>query len=70
MVNSFCTTEAKIADLDLPAFSTENRDMVTVAMTSLKNTREEALARAAKPSKKLSMKMIGIADILLIISYE
>jgi len=44
--------------------------MVTVAMTSLKNTREEALARAAKPSKKLSMKMIGIADILLIISYE
>lgn len=44
----------KIGDLDFPSFSTEDREMVTETLNSLKNTLDEALARAAKRSKVLA----------------
>jgi hypothetical protein len=47
-------TDFLIMKLSLPSFSTEDREMVTEALTSLKNTLDEALARAAKPSKMLA----------------
>jgi len=54
LVNNICAMECKIADLDFPAFSTEDRDMVTVALTSLKNTLEEILDRATNQSNQLT----------------
>ncbi len=44
----------KIGDLDFPSFSTEDREMVTEALTSLKNTLDEALDRAAQGSQMLA----------------
>ena len=44
----------KIGDLDFPSFSTEDREMVTEALTPLKNTLDEALARAAQGSQMLA----------------
>jgi hypothetical protein len=44
----------KIGDLDFPSFSTEDREMVTEALTSFKNTLEEALDRAAQGCQMLA----------------
>jgi len=44
----------KIDDLDFPSFSTEDREMVTETLTSLKNTLDEALDRAAQGGKVLA----------------
>ncbi|MFA4920461.1 MAG: hypothetical protein WC581_14640 [Thermodesulfovibrionales bacterium] len=44
----------KIAAMDLPEFSTEDRDMIMETLTSLKNTLEEALAGASNPGKNLA----------------
>ncbi|MBU2054853.1 MAG: hypothetical protein KKC25_07725 [Proteobacteria bacterium] len=44
----------KIGELDFPSFSTEDREMVTEALTSLKNTLDEALDRAAQRGKVLA----------------
>ena len=44
----------KIGDLDFPSFSTEDREMVTETLNSLKNTLDEALTRAAQRSKILA----------------
>jgi hypothetical protein len=44
----------KIGDLDFPSFSTEDREMVTEALNSLKNTLVEALDRAAQGSQMLA----------------
>ena len=49
-VNNFGATQMKIAALDLQAFSTEDRDMITETLTSLKNSLEETLAGATNPS--------------------
>jgi len=49
--------QSKIGNLDFPSLSTEDRAMVTETLTSLKNTLDEALARAAtKKSKALARK--------------
>jgi len=50
LVNNFGATQMKIAALDLQAFSTEDRDMITETLTSLKNSLEETLAGATNPS--------------------
>ena len=44
----------KIGDLDFPSFSTGDREMVTETLTSLKNTLDEALDRAAQGSQMLA----------------
>ena len=44
----------KIGDLDFPSFSTEDREMVTETLNSLKNTLDEALDRAAHGGKVLA----------------
>jgi hypothetical protein len=44
----------RIAALDLQEFSTEDRDMITETLTSLKNTLEEALAGATNPINNLA----------------
>jgi len=53
-VNQIGTMQNKIADLDFPSLSTEEREMVTETLTSLKNIVDKALARAAKKSKVLA----------------
>ena len=54
MVNNFGAKQMKIAALDLPESSTEDRDMIMETLTSLKNTLAEALAGALNPSKNLA----------------
>jgi ParB family chromosome partitioning protein len=54
LVNNFGATQMKIAALDLPEFSTEDRDMIMETLTSLKNTLEEVLAAATNPSQNLA----------------
>ena len=54
LVSIFGATQMKIAALNLPEFSTEDRDMIMETLTSLKNTLEEALAGATNPSKNLA----------------
>jgi hypothetical protein len=54
VANQIGAMQNKIGDLDFPSFSMEDREMVTEALTSLKSTLDEALDRAAKPSKKLA----------------
>jgi ParB family chromosome partitioning protein len=44
----------RIGDLDLPSFSTEDREMVTEALTSLKSTLEDALSAANNPSRNVA----------------
>jgi hypothetical protein len=44
----------KIGDLDFPSFSTEDREIVTETLTSLKNTLDEALDQAAQGGKVLA----------------
>jgi ParB family chromosome partitioning protein len=44
----------KIGNLDFPSFSTGDREMVTETLTSLKNTLDEALDRAAQGGKVLA----------------
>jgi hypothetical protein len=44
----------KIAALDLPSFSTEDRNMIMETLTSLKNTLEEVFAAATNPSQNLA----------------
>jgi ParB family chromosome partitioning protein len=44
----------KIGDLDFPAFSTEDREMVRESLTSLKGTLDEALDRVAESGKRVA----------------
>lgn len=44
----------KIGDMNFPSFSTEDRAMVTETLTSLNNTLDEALVRAAQVGKVLA----------------
>jgi len=46
--------DRRIADLNFPSFSTEDRAMVVETLTALKGTLVEALGRAAKRSTKLA----------------
>ena len=52
IVNSIGIMAAKIGDLEFPDFSAEDRAMVIDAMTSLKDTLDEAIPRAMKNKKK------------------
>jgi hypothetical protein len=54
LVNNFGATQMKIAALDLPAFSTEDRDMIMETLTSLKNTLEEVIDGASNPINNLA----------------
>ncbi|MCX5818802.1 MAG: hypothetical protein NT047_02655 [Deltaproteobacteria bacterium] len=44
----------KLGDQDFPSISTGDRKMVTEALTSLKNTLDETLDRAAQGGKVLA----------------
>jgi ParB family transcriptional regulator, chromosome partitioning protein len=44
----------KIGDLDFPSFSTEDREMVREALTSLKGSLDEALDRVAETGKRIA----------------
>jgi hypothetical protein len=48
--NQISALQNTISDLDFPSLSTEDREMVTETLTSLKNIVDEALVRAAKKS--------------------
>lgn len=52
IANSIGTMASKIGDLEFPDFSAEDRAMVIDAMTSLKDTLDEAIPRAVKNQKK------------------
>jgi len=54
LVSTLGAVDRRIADLDFPSFSTEDRAMVVETLTALKGTLVEALARAAKRSTKLA----------------
>ncbi|MCX5821325.1 MAG: ParB/RepB/Spo0J family partition protein [Deltaproteobacteria bacterium] len=54
LANNLGATQMKIAALNLQEFSTEDRDMIMETLTSMKNTLEEAIAAATKPSKNLA----------------
>ena len=54
LIDNIDATGLKIAALDLQEFSKADRDMLTESLTSLKNTLEEALARASNPNKNLA----------------
>jgi ParB family chromosome partitioning protein len=53
-VNQLGTIQNKIADMDFPSLSTEDREVVTETLTTLKNIVDEALTRAAQRSKVLA----------------
>ena len=63
LVNNFGATQMKIAALDLPEFSTEDRDMIMETLTSLKNTLRGGHRRGDKSEPKLGMKMIGLVGV-------
>lgn len=44
----------KIGDLDFPAFSTQDREMVRESLTSLKGALDEALDRLAETGKRIA----------------
>jgi hypothetical protein len=46
--------QTKIGDLDFPALSTGEREMVLEVLTSLKGTVDEVLGRAAKSGKRVA----------------
>ena len=52
VVNSIAMMANKIGDLEFPNFSAEDRAMLIEAMTSMKDTLEEAIPRAVKNKKK------------------
>jgi len=52
VVNSIAMMASKIGDLEFPDFFAEDRAMVIDAMTSLKDTLDEAIPRAVKNKKK------------------
>ena len=52
VVNSIGIMAAKIGDLEFPDFSKEDRAVIIDAMTSLKDTLDEAIPRAVKNKKK------------------
>jgi hypothetical protein len=52
IVNSIGIMSAKIGDMEFLDFSEEDRAMVIEAMTSLKDTLDEAIPRAVKNKKK------------------
>ena len=54
IVNGIGVMASKIGDLEFPDFSAEDRAMVIDAMTSLKDTLDEAIPRAVKNKKKLA----------------
>jgi len=54
LANQIGAMQNKIGDLDFPSFSTEDREMITETLTSLQNTLDEALVRAAQGSQMLA----------------
>jgi len=54
VVNSMAMMVNKIGDLDFPSFSAEDRTMIIETMTSMKDTLESAIIRAAKNKTKLA----------------
>jgi ParB family chromosome partitioning protein len=54
LANQIGAIQNKIGDLDFPSFSTEDREMITETLTSLQNTLDEALVRAAQGSQMLA----------------
>jgi ferredoxin len=50
----FPTPIAGTADRSTPSFSTEDREMIMETLTSLKNTLDETLDRAAQDSQMLA----------------
>jgi len=53
-VNTIAVTEQKISSLEIQSLSTDDQALVTQAMSSLKNTLEEALSGESEPSKNLA----------------
>jgi hypothetical protein len=54
LVNSLGDIDRRIAALDFPAFSEEDRTVVVETLTALKGTLDEALDRVTKGGKALS----------------
>jgi ParB family chromosome partitioning protein len=54
LVNQLGAIQNRIADMDFPSLSTEEQEMVTETLTSLKTIVDEALTRAAKKKKVLA----------------
>ena len=54
LANGIGITATKIDDIDFPSFSEEDRAMLIETMTSLKETLESAIIRAAKNKKNLA----------------
>ena len=54
MAGQIGAMQNKIGDLDFPPFSTGDREMIPEALTSLKNTLDKALDRAAQGSQMLA----------------
>jgi len=54
LVSTLGAVDRRIADLDFPSFSTEDRAMVVETLTALKDTLDEALNRAAQGGKVLA----------------
>jgi len=52
IVNSIGIMADKVGDLEFPDFSAEDRAMIIDAMTSMKDTLDEAIPRAVKNKKK------------------
>jgi len=54
VANGIGVMVSKIGDLEFSSFSAEDRAMLIETMTSLKETLESAITRAAKNKKKLA----------------
>lgn len=54
LVSTLGALDRRIADLDFPSFSTEDRERVVETLTALKDTLDEALDRAAQGGKVLA----------------
>jgi ParB family transcriptional regulator, chromosome partitioning protein len=54
LVSTLGALDRRIADLDFPSFSTEDRQRVVETLTALKDTLDEALDRAAQGGKVLA----------------
>jgi len=54
VVNSIAMIAVKIGDLEFPDFSDEDRNVLIVTMTSMKETLDAAITRAVKNKKKQS----------------
>ena len=54
IVNSIAMIAVKIGDLEFPDFSDEDRNVLIVTMTSMKEALDAAITRAVKNKKKQS----------------